>query len=246
VKDLHSGVEELISVSRTGGGGDGSSFTPVISAYGRYVVFASKAGNLVDNDTNGFTDIFVRDRWTTNTLLVSVSRSGAAGNAVSGRPVLAADGRTVVFESFASDLAEGDFNDKRDVFVLKLGSADTDGDSMDDDWEVAFFGSLARDGAGDFDGDGARDWQEFRAGTDPTNLGSVLRVLTLTTSGGSPTTLLWSAVPGRRYRVQFKDSIDALAWSEHSFEIVAQFGSASFLDTTAPPGGHRFYRVVTP
>lgn len=247
VKDLQSGTEELISVNRTGtGGGDGSSFAPVIGAYGRYVVFASKAGNLVDNDTNGFTDIFVRDRWTTNTLLVSVSRAGVAGNAVSGRPMLAADGRTVVFESFSGDLADGDFNDKRDVFVVKLGLPDTDGDNMDDDWEVAFFGTLARDGAGDLDGDGTSDAQEFRAGTDPTNLGSVLRVLTVSAAGGGPTTLQWSAVPGRHYRVQFKESLVDAGWSEFPADIVAQFHSASFIDVSAPGTSRRFYRVVVP
>ena len=61
-----------------------------------------------------------------------------------------------------------------------------DGDGLDDDWEVAYFNDLSRDGAGDFDGDGANDADEFRAGTDPTNTGSVLRVISITTESTSP------------------------------------------------------------
>lgn len=132
------------------------------------------------------------------------------------------------------------------MFVVKLGRPDTDSDGMDDDWEVAYFGTLNRDGAGDLDGDGASDAQEFRAGTDPTNLGSVLRVLTVSAAGGGPATLLWSAVPGRSYRVQFKDSVEALQWNEHPSPVVAQFSTASFTETSAPSGGQRFYRVIAP
>ena len=45
---------------------------------------------------------------------------------------------------------------------------DTDGDGMDDDWERLHFGSLDRDGAGDFDGDGISDLDEYLSGSDPT------------------------------------------------------------------------------
>src|SRR6185503_15204419 len=102
----------------------------------------------------------------------------ATGNHLSSNPVLSADGRVVAFQSFASDLVPGDYNDTRDVFVVSLAGPDTDGDGLDDDWEMAYFSTLTRDGSGDFDGDGASDAQEFRAGTDPTNTGSVFRVLT--------------------------------------------------------------------
>jgi hypothetical protein len=45
---------------------------------------------------------------------------------------------------------------------------DTDRDGMDDDWELMHFGTLDRDGTGDFDGDGISDLDEFLNGTDPT------------------------------------------------------------------------------
>ena len=127
----------------------------------------------------------VSDRVARVTYCLSHNWAGTAtGNRLSSSPVLSPDGRTVAFQSFASDLVPGDYNDTRDVFVVSLAGPDSDGDGLDDDWEVAYFNDLSRDGTGDFDGDGASDAQEFRAGTDPTNAGSVFRVLTLTTFVG--------------------------------------------------------------
>jgi len=242
-----NGVTELISVNRAGTGpGNGNSTSPVITSDGRYVVFLSQASDLVDNDTNGVADIFVRDRVTSNTFAITISsRTGGTGNGVSSPPVLGADGRTVVFQSFTSDLVNGDFNDTRDVFVLRLGSADSDGDGMDDDWEMAFFNTLARDGTGDFDGDGSTDLQEFRAGTDPTNQGSVLCVMTLTSLGSGGTTILWAAVPGQIYKVQFKNTLEDAEWTDLPGAFVVSGGTASLTDPTAAAQSRRFYRVVS-
>jgi Tol biopolymer transport system component len=245
LKDLQTGATSLMSRSRLGpGGGNDDSTSPLISSDGRYVVFASKASDLVENDTNQVSDIFVRDRLLGTTLLASQNLQGnAAGNGVSSNPILGADGRTVVFQSFASDLVAGDFNDDRDVFVLRLGGVDSDGDGMDDDWEMAYFGTLARDGAGDFDGDGLTDHQEFLAGTDPTNSGSILRVMTVSSLGGGAT-LIWSAVPGRTYQVQFKDNINDLNWSDVGGPSTASSTTGSLTDPTPSSSSHRFYRVI--
>src|SRR5207247_2244743 len=97
VKDIQSGATSLISLSRAGTGGNGHSITPQMSSDGRFVVFASKADNLVENDTNGMSDIFVRDRLVGTTMLVSLNAQGTgAGNSASSRPFMAADGRTIV------------------------------------------------------------------------------------------------------------------------------------------------------
>src|SRR5262249_9056524 len=139
---------------------------------------------------------------------------------------------------FASDLVPGDYNGTRDVFVVTLAGPDTDGDGMDDDWEMAYFGTLDRDGSGDFDHDGASDLAEFRAGTNPINDASVLRVLRLTTymdqlvSQKRTTVLLWSAVPGRTYRVQIKPDLNA-PWTAVASDILATATSASLTDTSA-------------
>ncbi len=245
VRNLAQDTTELVSRSHTGNGGNGDSTTPLISGDGRYVVFTSRASDLVANDTNHVSDIFVHDRWLGTTLLVSLNQTGTgSGNGPSTKPVMAANGRTVVFQSFASDLVPNDYNGMRDVFVLQLGGADTDGDGLDDDWELAYFETLDRDGSGDFDHDGATDGDEFRAGTDPRNDGSVLRVMTITSPGSGSTTVLWSAVPGRSYRVQFKDEVTEAQWTDWGEVVTASSSTGAAVDLAAPATGHRFYRVL--
>jgi len=126
LKDLQTGETNLISINRGGsGGGNGDSTSPLLTWDGRFVVFASKASDLVDNDTNNASDIFVRDLMLGTTLLVSLNLQGnGAGNGPSTKPILGADGRTIVFQSLASDLVPGDYNYRRDVFVLRLDGPD--------------------------------------------------------------------------------------------------------------------------
>ncbi|MBI5383516.1 MAG: hypothetical protein HZA90_02385 [Verrucomicrobia bacterium] len=109
---------------------------------------------------------------------------------------------------------------------------------------MAFFSTLARDGTGDFDEDGANDFQEFRAGTDPTNRASVLRVFALMSVASGHTTLLWPAAAGRAYQVQFRDSLDGGDWSSLSGTVTIAGGTASLVDATSAAQPHRFYRVL--
>lgn len=96
-----------------------------MSADGRFVVFTSDASNLVLGDTNGTTDVFVRDRLTGTTRRASVSSLGDQGNGASGTfvgyspgwPAISADGRYVAFASLASNLVPADTNNTPDVFV---------------------------------------------------------------------------------------------------------------------------------
>jgi len=245
VFDRQTGTSNLISVNHFGtGGGNANSTSPLLSWDGRFVVFASNASDLVENDNNEVSDIFVRDRLLGTTMVASMNLQGTgSANGTSSKPVLAADGKTIVFQSFATDLVPGDYNYRRDVFVLRLGGKDTDGDNMDDDWEMAYFGTLARDGTGDFDGDGQTDLDEFRAGTDPTNSGSVLRALRLTALNGGGARLIWVATPGKTYRVQFKDGLDNVDWAYLPGEVLATGATSSMLDNSAM-ASHRFYRVI--
>jgi Tol biopolymer transport system component len=110
----------LISLAVDGGEADGASFTPSISADGRYVAFASAASTLVSGDGNGTEDVFVHDRVARTTERVSVSSLGAEGNGDSYDPAISADGRYVAFTSSASNLTAGDSNDELDIFVRDL------------------------------------------------------------------------------------------------------------------------------
>src|SRR5262249_8547529 len=74
--DRATGQTNLVSVNRFGLPGNGHSRSPLLSPDGRFVVFASRASDLVDNDANNLSDIFVRDLVAANTLLVSLNLNG--------------------------------------------------------------------------------------------------------------------------------------------------------------------------
>jgi Tol biopolymer transport system component len=120
--DLQGNPTRLVSVNRLGTGpGNGASSSPVVSPDGRWVVFRSDASDLVPRDTNGTSDLFVRDMLTGTTRLVSSTTNGKdSGNAYSSEPVLAADGKTLVFSSDATNLVPGDHNFAGDVFVRSI------------------------------------------------------------------------------------------------------------------------------
>jgi hypothetical protein len=143
--DRTTGGMERISVGPGGrranvpGNGGGcanpcGSQRPTISADGRYVAFWSSADNLVDGDTNGEPDAFLRDRVEGTTTLISKGFQGAQANGESRRPVVSRDGTYVVFESAASNLIApascglltgctgGDKNNVDDVYLYQVGN----------------------------------------------------------------------------------------------------------------------------
>ena len=123
-----------MSVSSSGAQGSGRSLSPVVSADGRFVAFASEADDLVVGDTNHAFDVFVNDRMTGMTERVSVDSTGAQANAASIEqfcPALSSDGRFVAFESDATNLVPGDTNGVADVFVRDRLTATTERVSVD-------------------------------------------------------------------------------------------------------------------
>jgi Tol biopolymer transport system component len=117
VHDLETGVTERVSLGAGGVEANGGSGLPALSGDGRWAAFRSEATNLVPGDTNGTRDVFVRDRRAGTTERVSVATGGLQGNGVSDFPSISGDGRWVAFESEATNLAPGDTNGTRDVFV---------------------------------------------------------------------------------------------------------------------------------
>jgi len=126
VRDRAAGTTERVSLAADGRQGDGASFGAVaISADGRFVAFRSFATNLVPDDTNGVTDVFVRDRTAGTTERVSVGAAGE-GDGMSFWPALSADGAVVAFVSAADNLVAGDGNREIDVFVRDRGAGTTE------------------------------------------------------------------------------------------------------------------------
>ena len=111
------GPTDLISVASSAPPGNGDSVNPAVSGDGRYVAFASDASNLVASDTLGHKDVFVRDRQAGTTKRVSVSSAGVQANANSDSPGISADGRYVVFRSFATNLVTPATDGLGDIFV---------------------------------------------------------------------------------------------------------------------------------
>jgi len=117
VHDRKKGRTTRVSVDSAGVEGNGLSYLPSISANGRYVAFISEASNLVPEDGNGMTDVFVHDRKKGRTTRVSVDSAGAEGNGFSQNPSISSNGRFVAFNSNASNLVPEDGNGMTDVFV---------------------------------------------------------------------------------------------------------------------------------
>ena len=105
VLDLATGECTLESVGPGGSPGNGESLSPDISRDGRYVVFESAAGNLLDTQVlPGIFRVFLRDREKGVTRLLSANANSEPANGTSGNPAINADGTAVVFESTATDL----------------------------------------------------------------------------------------------------------------------------------------------
>ena len=105
---------------------------------------------------------------------------------------------------------------------------------------------LTEDGSADHldsDGDGADNWQEWRAGTVPTNVASVLRMLP-PTGNDSAVTVSWQSVTNRTYYLQSATNLAAqLGFTTLHSNIQGQADITSLLDTNSAGSVLRFYRV---
>ncbi len=115
--DRDTGLTTIVSIASDGKQGDGTSGSPSISTDGRFVAFNSMASNLVSGDTNSRGDIFLHDRQTGLTELISISSDQIQGDNWSSVPAISKDGQFVAFGSNSSNLVCGDNNGHHDIFV---------------------------------------------------------------------------------------------------------------------------------
>ncbi|MBI1850271.1 MAG: PD40 domain-containing protein [Planctomycetes bacterium] len=125
--DRASGMTARVVASASGGDVQNAFGygLPSISADGRFVAFSSFGATLVPDDTNGQEDVFVRDMDAGVTVRASVDSAGVQGNLDSFHAVISADGRFVVFDSYATNLVPGGTNGSRQVIVHDLASGAT-------------------------------------------------------------------------------------------------------------------------
>ena len=111
-RDVTTGITEVVSISSGGALGNSVSQNPSINRSpqnltedGKFVTFESQANNLVENDINAASDIFVRSYGSVlRTNRISVNEAGDQGNSGSFNPSISGDGRFVTFESEATNL----------------------------------------------------------------------------------------------------------------------------------------------
>jgi Tol biopolymer transport system component len=196
--DFQTGTNLLVSHEWSSSGpGNANSDSLDISSDGRFIAYRSHADNLVPGDSNGLPDIFLFDRVSGITTLISVNRSGTApGDNRSLLPLFSGDGRTLFFVSLASDLVIGDFNNASDVFEFSLNSTQP----------VA----------------------PFRATASLDNSGSQIH---------------WPALPGKSYRVQFKNDLNDAVWQDLPGNV-AILGNTAYYGDPAAGATRRFYRIM--
>ncbi|MEL6505487.1 MAG: calcium-binding protein [Pseudomonadota bacterium] len=119
--DALTGTTTLISKNSDGIFGNGTSKGQSISADGRYITYDSAATNLVTDDTNNANDVFLFDRVTGTTTLVSKGPDGAVGTGPSDNASISANGKFIAYESSSTNLVGSDTNNAiNDVFVYDV------------------------------------------------------------------------------------------------------------------------------
>jgi Tol biopolymer transport system component len=100
VRDRQTGQTTRVSVASDGTQANGDSYSPSISADGRFVVFSSTATNLDPKDQTNAVDVFLHDRNTGQTRLVNLDNNGfQLAITIVGRPAISADGRYVAYSN---------------------------------------------------------------------------------------------------------------------------------------------------
>src|SRR5258706_5590688 len=122
LRDRKEGTNFLVSHDAAGNAGNGSSYDPFISPNGRWITYQSSSDNLVTGDTNAKDDLFLYDRATDTTTLISRNALGAPanGNAQIYGASLTSNGRSLVFYSQATDLLPEADNGNYQAFLMDV------------------------------------------------------------------------------------------------------------------------------
>ncbi len=159
IRNLMSSTTTLWNINRTGIQSLWNNNDAVITPDGRFVLWSSRADNLVPWDTNGSTDVFLRDTLSWTTEIVSVNSSwqivAGGGTPTSLLAQITPDWRYVIFRHLSSELVSWDTNGVEDIFVrdrvlwttemisLRDSSeqltASASAPQISDDWRYVFF-----------------------------------------------------------------------------------------------------------
>jgi hypothetical protein len=126
-------------------------------------------------------------------------------------------------------------------FTVITPLPDSDNDGLPDQWETTFG---ATETLADTDGDQMLNWQEYQAGTDPTNALSYLKFDSMIWSNGM-LRLEFQAASNRTYAVQFNADLGSTNWQTVS-HVTARSTPRTAVVVEPPGPTVRFYRIVTP
>jgi Tol biopolymer transport system component len=130
VRNLKTGATTLVSVGASGipdgsGGVTGGSGSACISGDGRYIAFESDAAGVVTANTNGVSNVFIRDTLAHTTTQMSLAKNGGQADGSSGGAALSSDGRHIAFTSHATDLTNDVVTGYGDVFIRDVANGRT-------------------------------------------------------------------------------------------------------------------------
>jgi hypothetical protein len=127
------------------------------------------------------------------------------------------------------------------------GGADTDGDGLADAWEWLSFGGLFASANADTDGDGTSNYQEYHAGTSPTNALDVFKITACSPAAdGTSAVLQWNSVVTRKYRVLKSENFAAANWPDAGLGLITPTGATTTVtlsDSIAPARSFRVQAV---
>jgi hypothetical protein len=117
-------------------------------------------------------------------------------------------------------------------------------DGIPDTWRLLNFGTVSNTlsaANADPDGDGANNWQEYIAGTNPLDATSVFKFLPGTTQAGAAFTLQWPSVVNKNYTLQSSPAPGS-GWTTIASNLLGNSQVLQWTDTNASAGA-RFYRA---
>jgi hypothetical protein len=216
-------------------------WNPKLNEDASAALFSSSAPSILKRAAPAaYGQVYRRDFTLNQTIRISQGSIFSFPNSHSTTPLFSADGNTVAFVSFASNLAADDKNAEPDIFIYQQ-PADTDFDGLPDEWEVAYFGNLQSTPTDDPDSDGASNFDEFRAGTNPSSDSSLLSVTILRAILSERVVISWDSVLGKRYQVESTSDV-SLPWEAlgNPVEASSPATSVAYAAPNIPPA---FYRV---